>query len=419
MRLAEVFVPGGLPSVTYVPRDSLRLERRVTDYLDEKLQILSVSGPTKSGKTVLLKRVVENATWVSGGGITNAEGFWTDVRDQLGVHSEETKTVERTAADSQQTTGSAELSVPGVARGGVERGLTIQDAEARSQMRTVSRGPMRAALDGLLSLDRPLVVDDFHYIPAKVQLEIVRALKAPVFEGLPVIFASVPHRAFDVVRVEKEMTGRVEHLQVSFWSGPELETIATRGFHALNVSASEEEIRRLAGEAFGSPHLMQDFCRQWCRDAEVRQAQTEPRRLPPPTSWDTFFEDRADNASKRAFDMLARGPRQRTDRKIRELKEGTTTDIYGAVLTAIAATGPRTELTYEELRTSLRNVLASEPPQRHEVTRVLEEITKIAREQIEGEPVVDYDEDLSTLYISDPFFAYYLRWAVRRSESDA
>jgi hypothetical protein len=67
-------------------------------------------------------------------------------------------------------------------------------------------------------------------------------------------------------------------------------------------------------------------------------------------------------------------------------------------------------LPYAELRVSLRDVLGSEPPQRHEVTRVLEEMTKIAREKIDGEPVVDYDVQLESLYISDPFFAYYLRW---------
>jgi hypothetical protein len=83
------------------------------------------------------------------------------------------------------------------------------------------------------------------------------------------------------------------------------------------------------------------------------------------------------------------------------------------VLAAIAATGPATAITYEQLRTSLRNVLADEPPQRHEVTRVLEEMNKIARDQIEGEPVVDYDDQLGTLYISDPFFAYFLRWGTK------
>jgi hypothetical protein len=33
-------------------------------------------------------------------------------------------------------------------------------------------------------------------------------------------------------------------------------------------------------------------------------------------------------------------------------------------------------------------------------------MSKIAREKLEGEPVVDYDEDYQTLHISDPFFAF-------------
>jgi hypothetical protein len=41
-------------------------------------------------------------------------------------------------------------------------------------------------------------------------------------------------------------------------------------------------------------------------------------------------------------------------------------------------------------------------------------MTKIAREQIDGEPVVDYDSELATLYISDPYFAYWLRWGTHR-----
>jgi len=44
-----------------------------------------------------------------------------------------------------------------------------------------------------------------------------------------VILASVPHRAFDVVRVEKEMTGRLEQVAIPFWSQDDLEGIAHRG----------------------------------------------------------------------------------------------------------------------------------------------------------------------------------------------
>lgn len=128
--------------------------------------------------------------------------------------------------------------------------------------------------------------------------------------------------------------------------------------------------------------------------------------------WDAFFRAPGSAASKTAFDLLARGPQQRSDRKERHLMDKSETDIYGVVLAAIAHTGPLTSLTYEQLRSAIRTVLSrwDEPPQRHEITRVIEEMVRISKEQIDGEPVLDYDVELSTLFVADPFFAYYLRW---------
>ncbi len=67
LRVSDVFVPGGFPDVTYVRRNELQLEERVRDYVEERYKVLSLSGPTKSGKTVLVKRVAPDAVWVSGG----------------------------------------------------------------------------------------------------------------------------------------------------------------------------------------------------------------------------------------------------------------------------------------------------------------------------------------------------------------
>ena len=55
----------------------------------------------------------------------------------------------------------------------------------------------------------PLVIDDFHYIERKYQGEIVRALKSLIFDSLPVVLIAIPHRRLDVVKVEREMTGRI------------------------------------------------------------------------------------------------------------------------------------------------------------------------------------------------------------------
>ena len=406
-----MFVPGGLPTITYNPREKLQLEEQVRDYLESRHKILSVSGPTKSGKTVLLRSVVTNGIWVSGGEIHSFEEFWSAVADQLEVFPEEEQATSEREASSTSSSGEASARPLGVGVRGAKGSSTESGTEATRT--TGRRRPIHlAAKERLLREGSVLVIDDFHYVDFDVQLEIIRSLKDAVFEGAGVILAAVPHRAYDAVRVEKEMTGRVEQLQIEFWSTEELLGIAREGFRALNVQNSLGIAERLADESFQSPFLMQDFCLEVCKKNEVREASETPVELEE-LNWPEFFKSRASAASKAAFDLLARGPRQRTDRKPRLMRDRTTTDIYGAVLAGIAHTGPLTSMTYEELRSALRYVLSEDPPQRHEVTRVLEEMSKIARDEIEGEPVVDFDAELGTLHISDPYFAYFLRWAIR------
>jgi CBS domain-containing protein len=416
--LGEVFVPGGLPRVTYNPREALQLEQRVRDYLDERHKLLSLSGPTKSGKTVLLRTVLPPAVWISGGSIETSNDFWGSLVDGLGVPTGEQAETSREESVDRGAGVGVGVGLPNVVY--VEGKATTGTTTSTGQRRTVSfeRSLMQSALAEIRKRPRDtvIVIDDFHYVEPELQLQIIRALKEPVFDGVAVILASVPHRAFDVVRIEKEMTGRVDQLPIDFWSDDELRGIAEKGFDALNLLAPNEVIERLARESFGSPHLMQEFCLDSCKGAGIRGACATPTELPAPASRNEFFGARASAASKSAFDLLKQGPRQRTDRKERILADGTVSDIYGVVLAAIAATGPKTSLSYNELRASIREVLSSDPPQRHETTRVLEEMTKIAREKIAGEPVVDFDVELETLYISDPFFAYFLRWGAIRSE---
>jgi len=406
-RIGEVFVPGGQPSITYVARDELQLETKLRDYLEERHRILSLSGPTKSGKTVLIKTVVPSAVWLSGGNIRSSDGFWSSLVDRLGAYTVETK--ERTGQESDSSEFAVGGGVNTVVRAGADVTDRREESRGKRQAFTRTRPNEEVALEQLQTHDRVLIIDDFHYIESRLQQAIVRGLKSSVFEGLPVILASVPHRAFDAVRVEKEMTGRVEHVTIPFWSRDELEGIARSGFDALNVTATDESTAMLAEHSFGSPYLMQDFCLQFCKGNGIRETQPDERVLTEPL-WDIFFRDRASNTSKAAFDLLAQGPRQRADRKVRSLRGGRKTDIYGAVLTAIAETGPATALPMDQLRASLKNVLDEEPPSFQEVARVLEKMSEIAREKIEGEPVLDYDAQYATLYISDPFFAYFLRW---------
>lgn len=410
-RLSEVFVAGGLPNITYISREEYNLETTMQDYLDARYKLLSISGSTKSGKTVLVRKTIpkQDSFWIPGGQVNDLASFWDAILEKTGGYT----SLSQTTSENKSTT-SVEEATASFKPGGMGGDIKAQfnDGQQHGTSHTTSRTilPASLAINQLLEQMRPLVVDDFHYIDQSVQQAIIRSLKEPIFEGLPVILITVPHRAFDVIRAEKEMTGRVKQLQIPAWKTSELEKIAELGFKALNIHCDASLVRKLAGEAFESPHLMQDFCAALCRANNVRETQETLIELKEPDDWQIFFRSMASDTSKLAFERLAIGPRQRTDRIRRMLVNGETCDIYGAVLFAIASTGPKTRLTYEDIRSGLRTVLRDDVPQAHEVTRILEKMSEIARNEIEGEPVVDWDG--SYLHISDPFFAYYLRWGV-------
>src|SRR5437868_1258803 len=86
----DVFTPSSFPEHTYVARGGDDLEEKLRFALKTKGQIVSLSGPSKSGKTVLVEKVVgkENLVPVVGAGIRDVEQVWTRVLDWLDAPAE-------------------------------------------------------------------------------------------------------------------------------------------------------------------------------------------------------------------------------------------------------------------------------------------------------------------------------------------
>ncbi len=61
-----------------------------------------------------------------------------------------------------------------------------------------------------------------------------------------------------------------------------------------------------------------------------------------------------------------------------------------------------------------------------QTTNALEHMSAIARDlvfdeenqRLIGDPALEYDPDLDKLHISDPFFAFQLRWSLRHRNGD-
>jgi hypothetical protein len=411
-RVSEVFVPGGLPQYTYVPRADRQLEDRIAAARDNLCKIVTVTGATKSGKTVLARKVFpqDSCVWLDGGAVRGLEEFWELMGDQLPIVAEETRAVASMSGAEIAGEFSAEASVL-IAKGSGK--IAPKKTEARSDTVTSKLVLSRRGqvLRVLKAKRTPIVIDDFHYIARDLQGQITRILKPLVFEGVPVIYLAIPHRRFDAVKVEREMNGRVAIVQVPAWDTRELRQIAQLGFPLLNVAPEESVSDRLASEAQGSPHLMQEFCRKTCLRSGVTETSETPLAVAAKFPFGDVFREVAEDLGKNIFDRLARGPRTRTDRKARRLRSGRDADIYRVVLIALAELRPGVAtVEYEPLRTAIRGILADTLPQAHEVSRVLEQMAKISSTDESSVPVIDYEKDERKLHVTDPFFAFFLKW---------
>lgn len=428
MRAGEVFVSGGQPAVTYASRevDASALEDRLDEYLEDERSILVVTGPSKSGKTVLLRHILpprSKAVWVPGARMRSIEDVWARVVAELQVWTDERKSVGRSDSESTARSGRASAK-PLLFEAGAEWSGTDTTADTSSHERARSRALPEAAAEALIENRLPLVIDDFHHLQRDVQTALVGALKDLVFDGLPVILAAVPHRLVDAVKSLPEMNGRVEHIGLGLWTPSELRQIALQGFGpgGLNALCAEGLAEALARQAARSPHLMQRLCLELARANGIKDSLEHPRAVEPPNDWKVFNRQIAEarTTDREVRCLLDSNPVPEPDRERWTLSSGDVVDLHGLILTTIADAGAFPEITLSSLVDEIRVRVPREPPRRPECLAALTQMARAAESVAVGpngeraDPVIDLADDEGEnprLHVLDPLFAFRLQWA--------
>jgi hypothetical protein len=403
----NVFVAGGTPEITYNPRDDRHLEAEVQSYVAQGGKALSVSGPTKSGKTVLIKRLLTDsgAIWMHGSDLQTIDAFWHRIVDWLGLYDQVGVSSQQTSQTSNQVSGSIGFASVVQVGGSLGSGGSSTGSQTWSRQRRLTD----VAREGLTTLPVPIVIDDFHYVAEDVKRDLARAVKS-LIPITHVVMIAVPHEAFDAVEREPDMGGRVWQLRIESWLEDELMHISRQGFEALNLLDHHETIsRQLASVSYGVPFLMQQLCHDVAIGAGVLERKTHPCDLTPPADWNEFFSRIANRSVPAVFSRLLAGPRTRGQERIdRTLKDGRVTDIYGAVLYAVAKTGPKTSIRYQDIARIMESELVNPVPSQ-QITSCLFHMAEIAdRERGSGDAAVAYKDDV--FYLLDPFLAFYLRF---------
>lgn len=448
LTIEDVFTPGAFPKYNYHSRKSA--EEQFINWRKSRGSVLVVYGPSKTGKTVLLEKLIEDEDpiWVDGGGITSVSVFWDRVTDALGGF-----TVVQRIVSSSESSGTAISGRAGIAGNGVGSEINSSQGTDIGETMSVDRPTSSVVRDALKRIDRPLVIDDIHFVSAEVQKDIIKAVKPLVFgtgtddkRGRSVIMVSIGNRVQQVISSLPDMRGRIELLEMQYWNTSDLETIAIDGFERLGLSdPSRAVVKKLARNSFGSPQLMQQLCRAICRDENntIRDEGVGTVDINPPSKWEEFFRDQLMDEMGLWVDKLAEGPAVRgSARKERELQIGGRADGYKLTLLALSETGPLLTASKTQIEDAIQSICI---PQEGGVrvgapvsimknmsliaaTNLEEKIPpleKLRQQREQGfdpyaqadlQPVLEYVDrgPLSEMRITEPYFAFYLAWGVDR-----
>ena len=392
-----------------------RTEEKNEEKLDAALHtpkmVISVSGPSKTGKTALVNTLItaDRIIPVTGQSLRSSNDLWQSVMRWIGGPEEIEKIREQVLKAGAAGKASAEAGVilaKGKAEGEINGG--VEFTAATSEKYGIEF--FEAVVNELSESEFVVFLDDFHYISEDAQIDIAKSIKAISERGVRVCIASVPHKSDDMVRANDELTGRIVSILFDYWTVPELKGIATSGFKALGVKIAPEIIEALATEALGSPQLMQSLCLNLCleknrRNEQVLETKTEVsdaelRAALERTTHQTDYS--------RTVEKLRTGAKERgTQRKEFELIDETKGDVYRAILLALIQNPPRLSFDYDEVMERIREVCKEAPPVGSSVQLALKQMDGIAKDIKKDTPVLEWDDD--KLEVTNPYFMFYLR----------
>src|SRR3954453_16819355 len=176
LRAVDVFTPNDFPTYTYIKRVGDDLEQRLRNAVSTPKMVVSVSGPSKSGKTVLVEKVVgqDNIIPVSGSLIKKSDDLWTLILHWMGTPSSET-TQEIIGGSTQLSAKvGGRIKVPLLIEGSGDAGLQGTSTSSTSMSVTNERSGFAQVHHEIANSDYVVFIDDFHYMPREVQTEIAK-----------------------------------------------------------------------------------------------------------------------------------------------------------------------------------------------------------------------------------------------------
>jgi hypothetical protein len=414
MKASEVFTPGRFPSHTFVDEHLADKKQQLLDTLDAGAMLISISGPSKSGKTVFVEESLgrDNLVQITGAGVSSPVDLWMRVFDMIGTNLP--KSITSTVGSSTKGGGSVRVEANAIIAKGAGT-ASIEHLESTSDAVTASIAAdcLNLLIKELGGSDLVLFIDDFHYIPIQIQQEVARQIKEAIRNNVRFICASVPYHADDVIRGNPDLRGRVFSIDFQYWGTEVLKQIARKGFPLLGIDCTEQAIGRLAAEAAGSPQLMQYLCLNSCYELNVRETADPAVHL---IDDNVIFEGICKRTVQSTdygsiVEKMKEGPKTRgSARTVHTTKFGWNGDSYRLLVKALSLDPPQLTFRYASLNDRMISICTGDPPSGSSITNACAQSAKIVNDAA-ADKIVEWDETSDVFDIRDPYLLFYLRWS--------
>lgn len=168
---STVFTPNDIPTITYVGRNELQLEEKLSSYIKLPKMVVSLYGPSKSGKTVLIKKKI-NSDYiipVIGSGINSPDDLWNRILQW--INSPTTTSVSNASGTTigGSVGGSGSVGVPLIAQGEVAGELSAGQTSQATTTKTLNHSGLPSVIKEISNSEFVIFIDDFHYIDPAIQ----------------------------------------------------------------------------------------------------------------------------------------------------------------------------------------------------------------------------------------------------------
>lgn len=263
MKTHDVF--GIQPEVrenSYVDRGSL--DHEFKKLLERQQTHIAIRGASKSGKSWLRQKILNNPIIVQCRISYGVADIYRDALARLDIRLEVERGTENSWGGKITASGEVGLKliakVKGGAEGSYDRTSSTTDKAVGKDIHDLE---FIAAL--IKESGRTLVIEDFHYLPTKVQAEFSFDLKTLWDYKTFVVVVGVWISENMLITLNPDLSDRIEELSVT-WSEADLKRVFTKGCSALNLHPSDAVSTRLAMVSYESVGLLQKLALRYLDD---------------------------------------------------------------------------------------------------------------------------------------------------------